>query len=88
MGQHAFPPGWDEQRVRRVPAHYDEQIEEKAVAEAEAVLAGATPTVMGVPPGLCAGPPGAHCESPRPKVPEQQRPDPGDALHLPASSLP
>jgi hypothetical protein len=30
-----FPPGWDEDRVRRVLAHYETQIEEEAVAEDE-----------------------------------------------------
>ena len=30
-----FPPGWDEERVRRVLAHYETQIEEEAVAEDE-----------------------------------------------------
>jgi len=28
-----FPPGWDEQRVRKVLAHYGSQTEEQAVAE-------------------------------------------------------
>jgi hypothetical protein len=28
-----FPPGWDEERVRRVLDHYEDQIEEEAVAE-------------------------------------------------------
>jgi hypothetical protein len=30
-----FPPGWDEERVRRVLAHYETQTEEEAVAEDE-----------------------------------------------------
>jgi hypothetical protein len=30
-----FPPGWDEERVRRVLAHYETQAEDKAVAEDE-----------------------------------------------------
>ena len=33
-----FPPGWDEERVRRVLAHYETQTEEEAVAEDERVL--------------------------------------------------
>lgn len=33
-----FPPGWDEERVRRVLAHYEGQTEEQAVAEDEAAL--------------------------------------------------
>ncbi len=31
-----FPPDWDEERVRRVIAHYEEQSEDRAVAEDEA----------------------------------------------------
>ena len=34
--QNKFPPGWDEERVRRVLAHYEHQTEEEAVAEDEA----------------------------------------------------
>jgi hypothetical protein len=34
--QNQFPPGWDEARVRRVLAHYEEQTEAEAVAEDEA----------------------------------------------------
>ncbi len=36
MRQNNFPPGWDEERVRRVLAHYENQTEEEAVAEDEA----------------------------------------------------
>lgn len=35
-----FPPGWDEERVRRVLQHYEEQSEEEAVAEDEAAFEG------------------------------------------------
>ena len=28
-----FPPGWDEERVRRVLAHYEHQTEEEIEAE-------------------------------------------------------
>ena len=38
INQRRFPPGWDEERVRRVLAHYEEQTEEEAVAEDEAAL--------------------------------------------------
>ena len=47
MKQSKFPPGWDEQRVRRVLEHYESQSEEEAVAEDEAGIA--TSTVMDVP---------------------------------------
>ena len=36
MKQSKFPAGWDEERVRRVLAHYEDQTEEEAVAEDEA----------------------------------------------------
>jgi hypothetical protein len=38
MKQTKFPPGWDEERVRKVLAHYEEQTEDEAVAEDEAAL--------------------------------------------------
>ena len=47
-----FPPGWDEDRVRRVLAHYEEQTEEEAVAEDEAALEDKTQTLMEVPTEL------------------------------------
>ena len=31
-----FPPGWDEARVRKVLAHYENQTEDEAAAEDEA----------------------------------------------------
>ena len=48
----AFPPGWDEDRVRRVLSHYEEQTEEEAVAEDEAALESNTQTLMEVPNDL------------------------------------
>ena len=50
--QSAFPPGWDEDRVRRVLAHYEKQTEEEAVAEDEAALEDNTQTLMEVPNDL------------------------------------
>ena len=47
--QSTFPPGWDEQRVRRVLAHYKKQTEEEAVAEDEAAAEDANQTVMEIP---------------------------------------
>ena len=47
-----FPPGWDEERVRRVLEHYDQQSEEEAVAEDEAAFEGRKETVMEVPSDL------------------------------------
>jgi hypothetical protein len=49
MKQSKFPEGWDEERVRRVLAHYEAQTEEEAVAEDEAALDPARGTVMEVP---------------------------------------
>lgn len=46
MKQSKFPPGWDEEGVRRVLAHYEEQTEEEAVAEDEAAFEDDTQTVM------------------------------------------
>ena len=49
MRQHKFPPGWDEDRVRKVLSHYEEQTEDEAVAEDEAAFEDSTQTVMEVP---------------------------------------
>jgi hypothetical protein len=49
MKQSKFPPGWDEEKVRRVLAHYEEQPEEEAVAEDEAAFEDQTQTVMEIP---------------------------------------
>jgi hypothetical protein len=52
MRESRFPPGWDEERVRKVLAHYDEQTEAEAVAEDEAAFEEPTQTVMEVPTAL------------------------------------
>lgn len=44
-----FPPGWDEERVRRVLAHYETQEEEKAAAEDERAFGGRSRTVIEIP---------------------------------------
>ena len=53
MSQAKFPVGWDDERVRRVIAQYEDQSEEDAVLEDEA---GVSPseTVMNVPHDLVA----------------------------------
>ena len=33
MKKQQFPPGWDQERVKRLLAHYESQTEEEAVAE-------------------------------------------------------
>jgi hypothetical protein len=52
MSQNRFPPGWDEERVKRVLAHYEQQTPEEAVAEDEAAFAEEHETVMKVPHDL------------------------------------
>ncbi len=52
MKQNEFPPGWDEERVRSVIAYYDQQIEDEAVAEAEAALQNESSTLMNIPTEL------------------------------------
>lgn len=52
MREKRFPPGWDEDRVRRVLAHYEEQTKEEAVAEDEAAVEEPDQTVMEVPTTL------------------------------------
>jgi hypothetical protein len=52
MKTHKFPKGWDENRVRRVLAHYEAQTEEEAVAEDEAAFEDPTQTIMEVPTAL------------------------------------
>lgn len=49
MKQPKFPPGWDEKRVQKVLAHYEEQTEEEAVAEDEAAFQDHVQTIMEVP---------------------------------------
>ena len=50
MAQSRFPPGWDDERVRRVLAHYEAQSE--GVAEDEANFETAGQTLMEVPSDL------------------------------------
>ena len=52
MKKNRYPPGWDEERVRQVLAHYEDQTDEEAVAEDEAAFEGLTDTVMVVPKKL------------------------------------
>lgn len=52
MKQSKFPAGWDEQRVRRVLAHYESQTDEEAVAEDEAAYEDSTQAMMEVPRDL------------------------------------
>ncbi|HVT15922.1 MAG TPA: hypothetical protein VHQ90_07030 [Thermoanaerobaculia bacterium] len=49
MPKKEFPPGWDEQRVRELIAHYESQTEEEAVAEDEAAFEHRTTSMVEVP---------------------------------------
>ncbi len=49
MKRNRFPPGWDEERVRKVLEHYENQTDEEAVAEDEASYESTTHTAMEVP---------------------------------------
>ncbi|RJS73795.1 hypothetical protein CW696_00780 [ANME-2 cluster archaeon] len=44
-----LPPGWNEERVQRVLAHYESQTDEEAVAEDEAAYEGSGDMVMEIP---------------------------------------
>ena len=44
-----LPPGWNEERVQRVLAHYERQTDEETVAEDEAAYEDAGQTIMKIP---------------------------------------
>lgn len=52
MRQTGFPPGWDEEKVKGVLAHYEQQTEEAAVAEDEKAFCKHIRTIMEVPNDL------------------------------------
>ena len=52
MSQQKFPPGWDEEIVRKVLGYYEEQTEEEATAEDEAAFEDREQTFMEVPNDL------------------------------------
>lgn len=52
MNQQKFPPDWDEERVRKVLTHYEEQTEDEATAEDEAAFEDRDQTFMEVPNDL------------------------------------
>jgi hypothetical protein len=49
MRQVKFPPGWDEERVRRVLEQYEAQSDEEVMVEDEAAFEATTHTTMEVP---------------------------------------
>ena len=52
MTQQKFPAGWDEERVKEVIAHYENQTEDEQFAEIEAAREAANITMVGVPTDL------------------------------------
>ncbi len=49
MSKSQFPPGWDEQRVRKVLNHYEMQSNDEAVAEDETAFEDDGSTFIAVP---------------------------------------
>ncbi len=49
MKQNRFPPGWDEERVRKVLEGYESQTEDQALAGDEAAFDDQTQAVMKIP---------------------------------------
>jgi tRNA1(Val) A37 N6-methylase TrmN6 len=47
-----YPAGWNEERIRKLAEHYDNQTEDEQVAEHEAALRAEGQTVMVVPTEL------------------------------------
>ncbi len=52
MKQSRFPEGWDEDRVKRVLAHYESQTEHEAIAEDEAAWEDSSQTFVEIPNDL------------------------------------
>jgi hypothetical protein len=52
MKQSRFPKGWDEDRVKRVLAHYESQSEEEAMAEDLAAWEDSSHTFIEIPNDL------------------------------------
>lgn len=63
MSETTLPPGWDEDRVRRVLDHYETQTDEEATAEDEDALDSATHAVMEVPHELVPAVEGADLQT-------------------------
>lgn len=49
MKKREYPSGWNEERIRRVVQHYEEQSDEEAAAEDESAYEDTVETVMQVP---------------------------------------
>lgn len=52
MSDKEFPTGWDEERVKRVILHYEQQSDEEAIAEDEAAFEESAQALVNVPHDL------------------------------------
>ncbi len=52
MRKQKFPPGWDEERVKEVIAHYENQTEDEEFADIEAAHEAEDVTLMAIPTEL------------------------------------
>lgn len=52
MKENKFPSGWNNERVQKVIAYYEEQTEDEAVAEDEAAFEQQLQTTMEIPKEL------------------------------------
>jgi hypothetical protein len=52
MKEQKFPPGWDEERLKEVIAHYENQTEDEEFADIEAALEAEDITLMAIPTDL------------------------------------
>ena len=52
MSENRFPEGWNEDRVREILAHYENQSEDEALAEDEAAWENRSETFIEVPNSL------------------------------------
>jgi hypothetical protein len=52
MIEQEFPPGWNEERVRDVLAHYENQTDDEQFAEIEAARESEDVTLMAIPTEL------------------------------------
>jgi len=52
MSKQQFPPGWDENRVKELIAHYESQTEDEEFADIEAARENENVTLMAIPTEL------------------------------------
>ncbi|MGC8644221.1 MAG: hypothetical protein ACP5XB_30545 [Isosphaeraceae bacterium] len=52
MIEQEFPPGWNEERVREILAHYENQTEDEQFAEIAAARESENVTMMAIPTEL------------------------------------